>query len=189
MTALSNRVEIGFSSAQRDALAAQFKATGESLESAARIAAINTTLWLRGVMVQGLAAATPAVKSFWERRVLAFLTTGTDFLYGRVFIGLYRPSATVKNFPIATMFQRGKGAYIGATYFEGGFIATMPSGTTGIFKRTGGRTSTGKQAIRIERFEDLPGAEELVAEWEERAVARYREEFDKALQGELAKAA
>lgn len=189
MSTLANRVSIGFSSAERDILAKALDTTADNVQIAARLAAINTTLWLRGVMVQSLAAATPAVQSFWERRVLSFLTTGNDLLYGRVFIGLYRPSATVKNFPLASMFQRGQGAYIGPSYFEGGFVATMPSGTTGIFHRTGGRTASGKQAIRLERFEDLPGADALVAEWEEKAIVHFREEFDKALQEELARAA
>lgn len=182
--ALANRVTIGIDAAQREALGKTLGLASDAVQAAARLAAINTALWLRGAIAQQLLNATPAIKEFWERRLLAFLTTGTDFIYGRVFIGLYRPAVAVRNFPLASMFQRGQGAYLRQTYFPGGFIATMPNGTAGIFARTGKRTASGKAAIAVQKYEDLPGAAKLIAQWEEKAIERYREEFDKALKFE-----
>lgn len=103
----------------------------------ARLSAIRTTTtWARKEYAGGLATANPLMPPivFKKFRTGKRVKGGIGNEYGDVFGGGYnvipKYLAQKKRFR-----QTAAGAYAGAYYFEGGFVATVGSGHASIFKR------------------------------------------------------
>lgn len=202
---MSDKIEIGLDDAQIKAIAAQIDDARSELESAADRAAFETVVWLQNEIKKDLKAVVPGLPGLFERRVLAYTASGlippgrrnskrfappskaggplsAMNMRARAFVGLNPPSATTKNFPLAAMIQRGKGAYIGEEYFAGSFLARMPNGVTGLFHRTG----DDRFPIEIDRYEGFPSGTDLGNRFSDKAERKFREVFDRIMKEETA---
>lgn len=182
---MANTVTIGIDGAEVAALAARIERSIEDVQGAATAAAHATAGWLQNRIGADLFARTGIAQSLFARRVRKYIRTGTD-ARGRVFVGLFRPEASATN--LVTLAQEKDGARGGQHFFKGAFVATMPNGFVGIFRRNGkfgrnGRASL--ERISVEHV-DLPSAQDLVARHELAAAVYFRREFDRRVQQVLA---
>jgi len=180
-----SRVSIGIAPGEFAALADELQRDVESIRTAATAAALETANWLRDRVADDMAGETGIAQSLFLRRVKKYVRTGID-ARGRVFVGLFRAEASESNF--GTLTQGADGARAGKYSFPGSFVATMPNGFRGIFRRTGkfGRRGNPRlERIAVERVE-LPAAAQLIARHELPAEVYFRRAFDARLRGVLA---
>ena len=177
---MTNRVSVGLDQAQVAAIADDLQRDLASVQAAAAGAALATADFLRRKIGEELQAETGLTDTFFARRLKRYLRTGTD-ARGRVWLGLFRPRASSTN--LGALSQEEGGARGGRYFFPGAFIATMPNGFTGIFRRTGAFGRRGKGYLeRIDtHFIDLPDAPTLAARYELSAEVFFRKAFEKRL--------
>jgi hypothetical protein len=162
------------------------------VHNALRSAIRTTTTWAEKRLDAQLAAETELPPSVFRRfRVKKKVLGGSSFAAG----GIPEQGRIWEGYnPIQARFAGGLeqsegGAFAGAYYFPGGFIATMPSGVTSVFKRTGekrdkDKTWRGKRMLReaIEQQEvKLPQAEriaeDVAREAQQEVLRRFRAKF------------
>lgn len=101
----------------------------------ASLFAVNKTAAFAQKRLQGeMATRADIPKTVW-RRYRTAKRFNRSVATGTVWLGLNQIKAAYAG----KMRQDAHGAWSGKRYFDGGFIATMKSGHTGIFKRTGVR--------------------------------------------------
>lgn len=177
-------VTVGIDNAELAALAARIERTVDEVQAVAFAAAQDTATWLKKRVGDDLFAQTGIAQSLFERRVKKYVKTGVDGR-GRVFVGLFKPEASLSN--LLTLSQEREGARGGNYFFKGAFVATMPNGFVGIFRRNkkfGRRGNPKLERISVEHV-DLPSAQDLIAKHEIPAYIHFRREFDRRLQGVL----
>jgi len=165
-----------------DALADRLQRTVDDIGQVAQQAAHATAVWLKDRIADALVADTGISQALFARRVKRYLKTGVD-ASGRVFVGLFRPEASASN--LGTLSQGAAGASGGDYFFPGAFVATMPNGFVGIFRRNGrfGRRGNPKlERISVEHV-DLPSAQSIIQSHELPANVYFRREFQRRLQG------
>lgn len=180
----SATVTVAIDNTEIDALATRLQRAAADIEAIALASARATADWLRGRVADDLLAQTGLAQALFARRVKQFVRTGVD-AGGRVFVGLFRPEASLAN--LLTLSQGAEGAQGGSYFFKGAFVATMPNGFVGIFRRNGkfGRNGNPKsERISLEHV-DLPSAQDLIARNEIPAQVFFRREFDRRLSGVL----
>lgn len=180
-----NTVSVGIDAAEVAALAARIERSVDDVQAIAGAAAHATAGWLQKRVGEDLFAATGIAQTLFTRRVRKYLKTGVD-ARGRVFVGLFRPEASAAN--LLTLSQEADGARGGKHFFKGAFVATMPNGFVGIFRRNGKFGRNGKstlERIGVEHV-DLPSAQDLIARHELPAELYFRREFDRRVKGVLA---
>lgn len=180
-----NTVTVGIDASEIDALATRLQRDVDEVQAIATGAAHATADWLQKRIGADLFAATGVAQTLFARRVKKYLKTGVDSR-GRVFVGLFRPEASLTN--LLTLAQEKDGARGGSHFFKGAFVATMPNGFVGIFRRNGKFGRNGKstlERISVEHV-DLPSAQDLVARHELPAAVYFRREFDRRVKGVLA---
>lgn len=174
---MSDRIVVGIEPGETRALAESLNRAFDEVALAAQQAAHETAGWLAGQVRDDLATESGVAASVFLRRVKRYVRTGVD-ARGRVFVGLYRPEASEKN--LGALTQQADGARAGRHVFPGAFVATMPNGFRGIFRRTGRFGRRGNP--RLERIEvekvDLPSPAELASRYELRAEVYFRRAFD-----------
>jgi len=181
---VAQTVSVAIDKSEIDALAKRLGRAVEDIQGAATEAAHATATWLRQRVGADLFAQTGIAQTLFERRVKKYVRTGVD-AGGRVFVGLFRPEASLSN--LLTLSQEAEGARGGSHFFKGAFVATMPNGFVGIFRRNskfGRRGNPRLERISVEHV-DLPSAQDLIAKHEIPAYVYFRREFDRRLQGVL----
>lgn len=181
----SNTVTVAIDSADIAELAARLSRSVDDIQLAASAAAHATADWLKPRIGDDLVAATGIAQTLFERRVRKYVKSGVD-ARGRVFVGLFRPEASASN--LLNLTQEADGERGGKHFFKGAFVATMPNGFTGIFKRNTKFGRNGKaslERISVEHV-DLPSAADLIARHELPAEVYFRREFDRRVSGLLA---
>jgi hypothetical protein len=163
------------------------------VHNALRSAIRTTTTWAEKRLDAQLAAETELPPSVFRRfRVKKKIIGGSAFAAGggRVESGrIWEGRNPVQARFAGRLEQTEGGAFAGVYYFPGGFIATMPSGVTSVFKRTGekrdkNKTWRGRRMLREEieqQVVKLPQAEavaEAVAsEAQQELLRRFRARF------------
>jgi len=177
-------VTVAIDRAELDALAERLARTVDDLQLVAMGAAHATAAWLRGRVEDDLLDSTGLAQALFSRRIKKYVKTGVDGS-GRVFVGLFRPEASLTN--LLTLAQEKDGARGGSYFFKGAFVATMPNGFTGIFKRNGKFGRNGKSSLERISVEhvDLPSAQDLIRKHELPAELYFRREFDRRVKGIL----
>lgn len=181
----ANTVSVAIDAAEIDALAARISRSVDEVQAAATGAAHATADWLKRRVADDLFASTGIAQTLFARRVKKYLKTGVDSR-GRVFVGLFRPEASATN--LLTLAQEKDGARGGSHFFKGAFVATMPNGFVGIFRRNnkfGRNRKTTLERISVEHV-DLPSAQDLIARHELPAEVYFRREFDRRVKGVFA---
>ena len=176
---------VAIDSAELAELSARINRSLEVVQVAAAEAAHATAAWLQTRIGDDLFAQTGIAQVLFERRVRKYVRSGVD-ARGRVFVGLFRPEASLTN--LQTLTQQADGARGGSYFFKGAFVATMPNGFVGIFRRNGKFGRNGRanlERISVEHV-DLPSAQDLVAKHELPAAVYFRREFDRRVAGVLA---
>ena len=111
---------------------------------AQRSAIGDTTAWAKKELQNALAIKT-GIPDYVFRRFR--VKTRRDQERGIVWLGLNEVKAAY----VGKLSQDATGAFAGQYYFPGGFIATMNSGHTGIFKRKGtSRLPLVEQAVNLD---------------------------------------
>lgn len=141
--------------------------------NAQRSAIRTTTTFASKLLSQKLADATGIKQSaFKQLRIRSFIAQ--DAKSARIWFG-YRPLAPIL---AGKLEQETTGASAGSYFFQGGFVATMRSGHTGIFKRVR------KARLPIkEQFIKLPQAESIMREVSEVAERELLTRFTQKLEG------
>lgn len=99
----------------------------------ATVRALNkTALWVKEQTTKKLSKDTQIRKQLIRKRLWIIRAT-RNYMRALVRVGLYR----MKSSKLGEMKQMAKGAKAGKHMFEGGFIAKMPTGHRGIFRRKG----------------------------------------------------
>lgn len=192
---MANTVTVAIDAADIAALAARIERSVDDVQVAATAAAHATAGWLKARVGDDLVAATGIAQTLFERRVRKYVKSGVD-ARGRVFVGLFRPEASLANFMnmdspdvgTGALVRRADGAQAGKHFFKGAFVAKMPNGFVGIFRRNGkfGRNGkAGLERISVEHV-DLPSAADLIARHELPAEVYFRREFDRRVGALLA---
>lgn len=175
---MTNRISIGIDRTEVEALADSLARDVDRVAEAATASAHETATWLSETVRDDLAAETGLASELFLRRVKRYVRTGVD-ARGRVFVGLYRPAASEAL--LGALTQTAEGAKGGRYSFPGAFVATMPGGFRGIFRRTGvfGRRGNPRlERIDVERVA-LPSAEALASRYALRAEVYFRKAFDR----------
>lgn len=181
----NNTVTVAMDNTEIAALSARLQRTESDIVAIALASARATADWLRSRIADDLLAQTGMAQALFTRRVKQFVRTGVD-AGGRVFVGLFRPEASLTN--LLTLSQGAEGAQGGSYFFKGAFVATMPNGFVGIFRRNGkfGRNGNPKSERISLQHVDLPSAQDLIAKHEIPAQVFFRRELDRRLTGVLA---
>lgn len=115
-----------------DNIIAAFEATKIQVETALMRALNKTALWLKSQSVKEISKE-KALKQKLIRERLHVIKSNRKQLVARVIASLHG----VKAHQIGNMRQTKTGAKAGKRHFKGAFVATMPTGHTGIYKRKG----------------------------------------------------
>ena len=177
-------VNISLDPAEVNALAQRLGRAVEDVQAAAQLSAHATAEWLRTRIVDDLVRETGLAQTVFARRVKNYVHTGVVG-GGRVFVGLFRPEASRSN--LGRLRQGKTGATGSKKFFKGAFVATMPSGFVGIFRRTGRFGRRGNQDLeRIDvEHVDLPSAQAIIARHESPAIRYFRQDIERRLKGAL----
>ena len=178
-------VSITLDPGEVSALANSLERTIDEVRSVAQQSSTATAEWLRDRITDDLAGQTGIAAELFKRRVKKYVS-GRVGAGGRVFVGLFRLEASQTH--LGQLTQEKDGARGGRHFFPGAFVATMPSGFVGIFKRTGkfGRNGNASlERIDVERV-DLPSAQSIIRAHELPAQVYFLREFDRRLKGVIA---
>lgn len=177
-------VSVSLDPSEISALADQLGRTIEDVQAAAQQSSRATAEWLQGRIVKDLVDQTGVSQKVFARRVKRYVRVSGSAQ--RVFVGLFRPEASQSN--LGRLTQGPTGARAGKHFFKGAFVATMPSGFVGIFRRSnrgGRRGDPDLKRIDVEHV-DLPSAQAIVASHERPALDYFRRDLERRLQGALA---
>lgn len=177
---MTDRFVIGVDKAAVAEIAARLGREVDQIQRLGTQAAHETASFLRERVADDLLATTRLQRDLFTRRVKPYLRSGLD-ARGRVFVGLFRPTASASNVGVLT--QTDGGVQAGDRFFRGAFVVTLKNGFTGAFRRTGkfGRRGNPKlERIDVERI-DLPSADSLIAKHELAAEVHFRTTFDRLL--------
>lgn len=110
----------------------QLNATNAELARASRRAINKTLSWVRTHGRRAIARESGVPMKALRQRI--FVTPATDHTqHGSVWFGI----APIKAIYIGTAYQTRSGVTVGRHSFPGAFLARMPSGHRGVFKRVG----------------------------------------------------
>lgn len=116
------------------------------------IRAINeTTAWLKSRLLKELPGVTGIPRKVLSRRIRQGKAKAkfNNLISGMVWLGIKPIDAMA----LQDQGAAGRGYMAGGFYFEGGFKATMPSGSTGIFARkTAARLPIKRQNVKIDTY-------------------------------------
>lgn len=177
-------VSVSLDPSEINTLADQLGRTVEDVQAAAQQSSNATAEWLRDRIVKDLVVSTGVAQNVFERRVKRYVRARGSAQ--RVFVGLFRPEASQSN--LGRLTQGPTGARAGKHFFKGAFVATMPSGFVGIFRRSnrgGRRGDPNLKRIDVEHV-DLPSAQSIIATHERPAMDYFRRDLERRLQGALA---
>lgn len=95
------------------------------------VRALNkTALWVRTRLTKELSQKVEIKQKLLRQRIWLRRAT-RNYMNARIRVGLYG----IKASKLGKMRQTAKGTFAGRKFFEGAFIATMPTGPTEVFKR------------------------------------------------------
>ena len=177
-------VSVSLDPSEISALADQLGRTIDDVQAAAQLSSRATAEWLQARIVKGLVDQTGVSQKVFARRVKRYVRVSGSAQ--RVFVGLFRPEASQSN--LGRLTQGPTGARAGKHFFKGAFVATMPSGFVGIFRRSnrgGRRGDPDLKRIDVEHV-DLPSAQSIIATHERPALDYFRRDLERRLQGALA---
>lgn len=178
-------VSVSLDPSEINALADRLGRTVEDVQAAAQQSSHATAEWLRDRIVKDMVDQTGVAQKVFARRVKRYVRVGVGASQ-RVFVGLFRPEASQSN--LGRLTQGPTGARAGKHFFKGAFVATMPSGFVGIFRRSnrgGRRGDPDLKRIDVEHV-DLPSAQSIIASHERPALDYFRRDLERRLQGALA---
>lgn len=182
-------VSVSLDPSEISALADQLGRTIDDVQAAAQQSSRATAEWLQARIVKDLVDQTDVSQKVFARRVKRYVRVSGSAQ--RVFVGLFRPEASQSNLGTLTQVPAGARAgkyFFGKHFFKGAFVATMPSGFVGIFRRSnrgGRRGDPDLKRIDVEHV-DLPSAQAIVASHERPALDYFRRDLERRLQGALA---
>ena len=168
-----------------NALAQRLGRAVEDVQAAAQLSSHATAEWLRARITADLVRETGVAQTVFARRVKRYVRVGVG-AGQRVFVGLFRPEASQSN--LGRLSQGPTGAKGGKHFFKGAFVATMPSGFVGIFRRSargGRRGNQDLKRIDVEHV-NLPSAQAIIARHESPAISYFRQDIERRLKGALA---
>lgn len=176
-------VSVSLDPSEISALADQLGRTIDDVQAAAQQSSRATAEWLQGRIVKDLVDQTSVSQKVFARRVKRYVRVSGSAQ--RVFVGLFRPEASQSN--LGRLTQGPTGARAGKHFFKGAFVATMPSGFVGIFRRSnrgGRRGDPDLKRIDVEHV-DLPSAQSIITTHERPALDYFRRDLERRLRGAL----
>ena len=159
---------------ETDDIIAAFEATKIQVETALMRALNKTALWLKSQSVKEISKE-KALKQKLIRKRLHVLKSNRKPLVVRVIASLHG----VKAHQMGHLRQTRTGAKAGKRHFKGAFVATMPTGHTGIYKRKGRK----KLPIREVVFPLEPVASNVIkAVTDDKAAQQFNKLFTHEMQ-------
>lgn len=148
----------------------------KSIERAVRRATDETAQWLSTRIMRFVSANMGIKQKLLKTRVLRS-TSARDPKQGRNAAYVWLGGNRIQPRRVGKLENFASGAFGGEYFFEGGFVATMPTGHTGIFKRRGSK--------RLKIDEQYIEIDQVVNEAINRLLPRAENELERKLEQKI----
>ncbi len=165
-------MQIDINTAGMDTLVRRFRALPKQAERAEKRAVGKTTTKARSELVKDVARQNQITQKI-IRRFRSARKISRSRLTGIAWLG-YRP---IKASYVGKPRQTKRGVRVRRFFFEGAFVATMPSGHTGVFKRKGKeRLPIVEQVIELQRA--VQSADSVRDRMGDEFIKRFQQELN-----------
>ena len=148
-------VTIDFNQQEIDRLSEMYQATPAQVSRVIHRTIKKGLVWLKKRVVADVAGGSLLPRAALKNRFFTSARKRQDYVSGALWIGLQDVEAAYAG----RLSQQKAGAKAGKHYFEGSFVAKMPSGHRSVYHSTGKKTKTGRTQIAPE-YVDVEGADQ-----------------------------